>query len=82
MFSLREGVMLCANCCGGEGQGTGFIEAGPGCRHWLETVRQLAPSQLTRYTLDVKSFREAKSLVTAILAEALGKRLVSWEIND
>jgi DNA repair protein RecO (recombination protein O) len=81
MFSLREGVMLCLNCCDGEGQQAGLIEAGPGCRHWLETVRQLAPSQLTRYTLDVKSFREAKSLATAILAEALGKRLASWEIN-
>jgi DNA repair protein RecO (recombination protein O) len=81
MFSLREGVMLCAVCCGGERQGTGFIEAGPGCRHWLETVRRLFPAQLTRYTLDTKSFHEAKSLTTAILAEALGKRLASWEIS-
>jgi DNA repair protein RecO (recombination protein O) len=81
MFSLREGVMLCADCRGGERQGAGFIEAGPGCRHWLETVRRLSPAQLTRYTLDVKSFREAKSLATAILAEALGKRLNSWEIS-
>jgi DNA repair protein RecO (recombination protein O) len=79
LFSLREGLMLCAACCGGEGQGAGFIEAGPGCRHWLEKVRQLAPSVLARYTLDGKSHREAKSLVTAILAEALGKRLGSWE---
>ena len=82
LFSLREGLMLCAACkgaaYGGEGQGTGFIEAGPGCRHWLETTGQLSPAQLTRYTLDGKSFREAKALATAILAEALGKRLGSW----
>jgi DNA repair protein RecO (recombination protein O) len=86
MFSLREGVMLCAVCqsagsYGGERQGTSFIEAGPGCRHWLETTGQLSPVQLTRYTLDIKSFREAKALATAILAEALGKRLASWEIS-
>jgi DNA repair protein RecO (recombination protein O) len=82
LFSLREGLMLCAACCNEEGQGAGFIEAGPGCRHWLETVRQLAPSQLARYTLDGKSYREAKSLVTAILGEALGKRLTSWETSS
>jgi DNA repair protein RecO (recombination protein O) len=78
LFSLREGVMLCESCSGGNEQQAGFIEAGPGCRHWLETTGQLAPSQLNRYTLDGKSFNEAKSLATAILAEALGKRLTSW----
>jgi DNA repair protein RecO (recombination protein O) len=80
MFSLREGVMLCETCNGEERQGTGFVEAGPGCRHWLETTGCLSPTQLTRYTLDLKSFRESKSLATAILAEALGKRLNSWEL--
>jgi hypothetical protein len=55
------------------------VQAGPGCRRWLETVRPLSPTQLTRYTLDGKSFREAKSLTTAILSEALGKRLASWD---
>jgi hypothetical protein len=29
--------------------------------------------------MDGKSFREAKALVFAILTEALGKRLGSWE---
>jgi DNA repair protein RecO (recombination protein O) len=55
-----------------------FAEAGPGCRHWLETVRPLSPVQINRYTLDKKSFREAKTFVTAVLAEALGKRL-NWD---
>jgi DNA repair protein RecO (recombination protein O) len=86
LFSLREGLMLCNACqgassYGGDGRQTGFVETGPGCRHWLEMVHLLAPSQLARYTLDVKSFREAKSLVTAILAEALGKYLRSWELE-
>jgi hypothetical protein len=77
MFSMREGGMVCDACS--EGQEPGFIQAGPGCRRWLETVRPLHPAQLTRYTLDKKSFNEAKALVTAILSEALGKRLKSWD---
>ena len=81
MFSLREGGMVCDDCRArsGDGQGQGFINACPGCRHWLEMVRPLSPSQITPYTLDGKSLREARSLVTAILAEALGKRLASWD---
>ena len=84
IFSLREGSMVCDTClgdaCTGTGSGAGLIEAGPGCRHWLETVRPLAPAQITRYTLDRKSFREATLLATAILAEALGRQLASWDI--
>jgi DNA repair protein RecO (recombination protein O) len=79
VFSLREGVMLCEACRGGEGQPAGMITAGPGCRHWLQTVQSLSPAQIIRYTLDGKSLSETKSLTTAILAEALGKRLASWD---
>jgi len=82
-FSPREGGMLCSACPGdnarGGGAGQGFVEVGPGCRLWLETVRPLSPEQLGRYTLDAKSFREVKALTTAILAGMLGKRLGSWE---
>ena len=76
-FAPREGGMICAACAGGEGQG--LVEAGPGCRHWLETVQSLSPAQISRYTLDGKSLREVKALTTAILAEALGRRLASWD---
>jgi DNA repair protein RecO (recombination protein O) len=76
-YSIREGGMVCGSCSEGL---PGFMEASPGCRHWLETTRPLNPEQLSRYTLDKKSFREAKSLATAILAEAIGRRLESWEI--
>ena len=75
-YSIREGGMVCGSCSEGT---AGLVEAGPGCCHWLESTRQLNPSQLVRHTLDKKSFREAKSLVTAILAEAIGKRLESWD---
>ena len=74
-YSPREGGIVCGGC---HGEGTNLLEAGPGCRRWLETVCQLSPAQLVRYTMDGTSFRQAKSLVTAILAETLGKYLVSW----
>jgi len=75
-YSIREGGMVCGSCSDGA---AGLADAGPGCCHWLESTRRLHPSQLSLHTLDKKSFREAKSLATAILAEAIGKRLESWE---
>jgi len=83
-YSIREGGMVCDSCSGGSsglatGGACGLVEAGPGCCHWLETTRKIHPDQLVRYTLDKKSFREAKVLATAILAEAIGKRLEGWE---
>jgi len=76
-YSIREGGMVCESCSGGS---SGVVESGPGCRHWLETTRHVHPDQLSRHTLDRQSFREAKSLATAILAEAIGKRPGSWDI--
>jgi len=75
-YSVSEGGMVCDSCSGGS---SGFVEAGSGCCHWLETTRRINPDQLVRHTLDKKSFREAKALATAILAEAIGKRLEGWE---
>jgi DNA repair protein RecO (recombination protein O) len=75
-YSIREGGMVCGSC---SAEAASLVEAGPGCCHWLETTRSLNPDQLSRHTLDKKSFREARSLATAILAEAIGKRLESWE---
>ena len=75
-YSPREGAMLCAACAGGNG----LFPAGPGCRRWLAAISQLAPSLLGRYTLDAKSFREARAMTAAIMTEALGKRPGSWDI--
>jgi recombinational DNA repair protein (RecF pathway) len=82
-YSIREGGMVCDSCSAGSGglatgRVCGLVEAGPGCCHWLETTRRIHPDQLSRHTLDKKSFREAKALATAILAEAIGKRLEGW----
>jgi recombinational DNA repair protein (RecF pathway) len=78
-YSRKEGGMLCGDCSGGAGQGFGLVDAGPGCRRWLETVRPLRGDQTARFTLDAKSFAEAKALATAILSEAVGRRLASWD---
>ena len=81
-YSPGEGGMVC-DACLDTGQRArheaGFFEAGPGCRRWLETARTISPALLARYTLDKQCFREARALATAILAEALGRRLAGWE---
>ncbi|MDR2433865.1 MAG: DNA repair protein RecO [Treponema sp.] len=80
-YSPREGGMLCAACAGNrETSGAGLLQASPGCRRWLAAAGPLAPSALDRYTMDNKSLGEAKALTAAILTEALGKRLKSWDI--
>ena len=75
-FSQREGSVLCDDCAPEQ---TGLIRLDLGCRRWLSAVGQLESSQLSRYSMDNKSSREVKSLVTAVLTEALGKRLTSWD---
>jgi DNA repair protein RecO (recombination protein O) len=57
----------------------GFLKLNPGCRRWLSITGQIDPALLNRYSMDNKSFHEAKSLTTAVLTAALGKRLASWD---
>jgi DNA repair protein RecO (recombination protein O) len=74
-FSARESAALCAACAVEQ---TGLLQINSNCRIWLSAVNTLAPEHLHRYSMDNKSFNEAKSLSTAVLAGALGKRLNSW----
>jgi len=57
----------------------GMLLLNPGSRRWLTAVEPLEPALLYRYSMDGKSFHEAKSLACAVLTAALGKRLGSWE---
>jgi len=57
----------------------GLLQLNPGSRRWLTTVEPLEPALLYRYSMDSRSFQEAKSLACAVLAAAIGKRLASWE---
>jgi len=76
-FSINENTALCDECAKGERDK--FIKLNPGCRKWLAAVETLEPAQVHRYSMDNKSFGEAKALVTTVLAAAIGKRLASWD---
>jgi len=76
-YNASEGIVLCADCVNVDIE-TGLIKLNPGCRRWLTIAGELDPSHLYRYSMDKKTFDEAKALVTAVLAATLGKRLASW----
>jgi len=87
-FDVREGAAHCVECNKLEPsvqrtinseQKNSCIKLNLGCRKWLSVTGELEPSLLHRYSMDHKSFGEAKALVCAVLAEALGKRLASWD---
>jgi DNA repair protein RecO (recombination protein O) len=76
-YSLRDGTAVCPSCAAlpagkigleGAWETAGYLPVGPGVRRWL---RGQAPDRTAE--------REAKALVTAILAGALGKRLSTWD---
>ena len=79
-FDIREGNILCGDCTGAHPNGKNLLQLNPGCRRWLTTTAPLETSQLYRYSMDNKSFHEAKSFTTAVLTGALGKRLTSWDL--
>lgn len=79
-FSPTEGAFLCPACV----REAAYIpeelfRVGPGCRSWLLAVQDLDPARLEEHALDGKSAGEARVLVTAILASALGRRLATWD---
>jgi DNA repair protein RecO (recombination protein O) len=77
-YNRRDGELLCSPCSGAAGDGNLFA-VGPGARRWLLAVQDLDASALGRLSLDEVSRRQAKALATAVLSEALGKRLSGWD---
>jgi DNA repair protein RecO (recombination protein O) len=59
----------------------GLLPLGSGGRRWLAATQNLEPGLLARYTLDSAAQRQVWTLVTAILAAALGKRLGAWDFH-
>jgi len=57
----------------------GFIKLNPGSQRWLSVTGKLESSAVYRFSMDNRSFGEAKALVTAVLTSVLGKKLSSWE---
>ena len=87
-YSSTENSLYCSSCFhGGSSDETedasgitgNLIQVNPGCRRWLKTARSLPPEMLSRYSMDSRSLREAKSLIQTIVAAALGKRPASWD---
>ena len=72
-YSAGEGHTLCAACAHDQ---AGLLQISAGSRRWLSAVSALEPSELYRFSMDNKSFNEAKSLAAAVLAAALGKKLI------
>jgi len=75
-LGIQPHVEDCANC---ETCSEYKLNLNLGCCKWLSTVETLEPAQLHRYSMDNKSFNEAKALTTAVLTSAIGKRLTSWD---
>jgi len=75
-FNAREDAVFCAACTTNQQD---LLQLNPGSRRWLSIVSTLEAAQIPRYSMDKKSFEEAKSLTTAILTSAIGKRLNSWD---
>lgn len=88
-YSPRDGTALCPSCAGlsaGPGRAgdaawetSGYLPARPGVRRWLAAGRGRPLTLTGRLVLDRTAEREAKALVAAVLAGALGKRLSTWE---
>jgi DNA repair protein RecO (recombination protein O) len=79
-YDQREGNFLCPSCAndafGSVNQGRLPLNAGG--RRWLVAVENLDPAQLGRYSLDQVSLGQVRRVVTAIMAEILGKHLTTW----
>jgi DNA repair protein RecO (recombination protein O) len=78
-FNTHENTTFCDRCAAVGSERNKLIKLNPGCRKWLSAAKQIEAAQLHRYSMDNKSFGEAKALCTAILTGAIGKRLTSWE---
>ena len=77
-YSAGNGALFCENCVRKETPPS-VLRLGPGARLWLTRIESLPPSALARVTLDSASLEQAKTLSKAVLAEALEKRLATWE---
>ena len=76
-FNAQESHVFCASCA--PENGINNIKLNPGCRKWLLAAESLEAAQVYRYSMDNKSFTEAKALVTAVISSAIGKRPASWD---
>jgi DNA repair protein RecO (recombination protein O) len=60
------------------GSGSRFLPLGPGARRWLLAVQDLAPERMLRISADPPSLMQARTVVTALMAEIIGRELPTW----
>ncbi|MDR1024936.1 MAG: DNA repair protein RecO, partial [Treponema sp.] len=60
------------------GAGNRFLPLTPGARRWLLAVQDLAPSRMLRISADPLSLTQARTVVTALMAEIIGRELSTW----
>ncbi|MDR0730431.1 MAG: recombination protein O N-terminal domain-containing protein [Treponema sp.] len=60
------------------GAGNRFLPLGPGARRWLLAVQEHTPERILRITADPLSLTQARVVVTALMAEILGRELPTW----
>jgi DNA repair protein RecO (recombination protein O) len=82
-YDQHEGNFLCSSCAGISANGAndvnrGLLPLNAGGRRWLAAVEDFDPAQLGRYSLDAVSLGQTRAVVTAIMAEILGKHLTTW----
>jgi DNA repair protein RecO (recombination protein O) len=78
-YDQREGIFLCSSCAGISAGDVGrLLPFNAGGQRWLATVEDLPGTELGRYSLDTVSLRQTRAIVTAIMAEILGKQLNTW----
>ena len=76
-YSAAKDGLCCDNCR--KIDAGSWLRVDPGARLWLARVETLSAEDVERVSLDVPSFEQARSLSIAILAEALGKTLPTWD---
>ncbi|MDR1444128.1 MAG: recombination protein O N-terminal domain-containing protein [Treponema sp.] len=60
------------------GSGNRFLPLAPGARRWLLAVQDLAPERMLRISADPLSLAQARTVVTALMAEIIGRELPTW----
>lgn len=75
-YSGRKEAIFCEKCRSEQGL---TLRIGPGSRQWLANIEKIPPEALETYPVDALSLDQAKALSTAILENALGKRLATWD---
>lgn len=78
-YSRRDASLLCDACAGKNSLAEGALAVSAGARRWFAAVETLDAKQALRVGLDATSQMQARRFATEILAEALGKRLRTWD---